>query len=176
MKLRYILPLALGLTAGGLFASDDAAAAAAARVTVTFENSEEFTDFREGIFDSEKDRAHLEKRFTEHVARLAAPHLAPGEKLEVHFMDVDLAGDFEPWRGPSYDQIRIVKDIYPPRMKLVFRVTDANGTIIREGERNLRDLSFMMSASLRTHDSLRHDKDLLEEWVKREFKRDQRKF
>jgi hypothetical protein len=169
MKLRHLLTLALGITAVALNA-DDRSAAAAARVTVTFENSEEFTDFREGIFDSEKERANLESRFTEHLARLAAPYLAQGEKLEVHFTDIDLAGDFEPWRGPSFDRIRIVKDIYPPRMKLVFRVTDANGNIVREGERNLRDLSFMMSTSIRTHDTLRHDKDLLEDWVKREFK------
>ena len=38
-----------------------------------------------------------------------------GDKLTITFTDIDLAGDFEPWRGPQWDEVRIVKAIYPPR-------------------------------------------------------------
>ena len=38
-------------------------------------------------------------------------------RFPIAVTDVDMAGDFEWWRGPRADHVRIVKDVYPPRIK-----------------------------------------------------------
>jgi hypothetical protein len=92
-------------------------------------------------------------------------------KLLITIMDVDQAGDFEPWHGPSYDQIRIVKDVYPPRIALVFRVLDPEGNVVREGTRELRDPGFMSRLVLDRNDPLRYEKELIDAWLRQEFGR-----
>lgn len=170
--IRSLLVLLVALAmVGGVRAVDDKLAAAAVRTKVTFEEPENFSDFREGVLTTAKDLEALQRDFTNHLLRLSRLYVAEGQKLEIHFLDIDLAGDFEPWRGPSYDRVRVVKDIYPPRITLLFRLTAADGTVIAEGRRELRDLGFLESIRLPTSDSLRHDKELLAVWLRREFKR-----
>lgn len=149
----------------------EAAAAAAPRITAEYVDPEKFADFRDGVFDSEKGRQHLMEQLNEHLARLGE-RLPAGQRLEIRFTDINLAGDFEPWRGPSFDEIRIMKDIYSPRMEFSYRVLDANGAVVREGTEKLSDLAYLMNASpLGSHDALRYDKQLLTDWVRREFRR-----
>ena len=84
--------------------------------------------------------------------------------------DIDMAGDFEPWRGPQFDDIRIIKDIYPPRIDLAFRLVDAEGNVAKEGKRELRDTAFLMRITMGTQtDTLRHEKQLLDDWMRDEF-------
>ena len=45
-----------------------------------------------------------------------------GLALEIQVTNIDLAGEFEPWRGPQFDRIRIMRDIYAPRFELTFRL------------------------------------------------------
>ena len=71
----------------------------------------------------------------DHLLEQAKYYVPDGHSLAVTFTDIDMAGDFEPWRGPRFDDIRIVKDIYPPRINLNFRLTDAEGNVVKEGRR-----------------------------------------
>jgi len=65
----------------------------------------------------------------------------------------------------------VVKDIYPPRVSLDFKLLDAEGKVISEGKRQLRDLSFQMTVALPSSDPLRYDKEMLSNWLRQEFKR-----
>jgi hypothetical protein len=65
---------------------------------------------------------------------------------------------------------RIVREIYPPRMSLTFKRLDANGAVIDEGTRTLRNSGFLMSASsVGTSDPLRFEKNMIDDWIRREF-------
>ena len=79
-----------------------------------------------------------------------------------------MAGDFEWWRGPRADRVRIVKDVYPPAHQLEFRLVDASGKTLAEGRRELTDLAFMTNIEYR-NDLLRYEKKLLDDWLAREF-------
>ena len=65
--------------------------------------------------------------------------MAAGLTLDVRMTNIDLAGEFEPWRGPQFDRVRIMREIYPPRVALEFRLTDAGGAVVKEGQRVLLD-------------------------------------
>ena len=86
------------------------------------------------------------------------------------FTDIDLAGEYEPQRGPQFMDVRIVKDIYPPRFDLEFKLTGADGKVISSGKRQLRDLNFMSRLVLPSSEPLRYEKDILKDWLRGEIK------
>ena len=76
---------------------------------------------------------------------------------------------WRPSRGPQWSDVRVVKDIYPPAIKLAFQLTDAEGHVLKQGDRNLRDMAFMMALSIDRNDSRRYEKALLDDWLREEF-------
>ena len=103
--------------------------------------------------------------------RYRAERLLPtGETLQVTFTNVQRAGAYEPWRGPRWYDVRIIKAIYAPRIDITFAVTDANGRVVSEGTRQLRDPSFLQHGILNETDPLRYEKWMLDEWLSAEFK------
>jgi hypothetical protein len=138
-------------------------------VSVVFEHPENFTDVKDSFTGSlDKVRDGYLEDLAGHLKENASRLLGDGQKLAVTITDVDMAGDFEPGRGPSAMDIRVVKQIYPPRIDLGFKVTDATGATVREGARRLRNLDFMMDpvAAMRTSETLRHEKALLDHWIR----------
>ncbi|HEY6985012.1 MAG TPA: DUF3016 domain-containing protein [Rhodanobacteraceae bacterium] len=104
-----------------------------------------------------------------HLRYRAERILPQDERLTVTFTNVQLAGSYEPWRGPRWDDVRIVKDIYSPRIDLTFTLTGAGGTVVKEGDRKLRDPSFMQRGILNQNDPLRYEKRMLDDWLRSEF-------
>lgn len=135
-------------------------------ITVNFQDQDSFTDARERSAGP-TSQYYLDE-LSKYLKETAAMQLKAGEKLTVTFTDIDLAGDIPPGRT---DDVRIVKDIYIPRMVLHFELKDAAGAVIKEGERRLSDLNFQMNARplINQNEPLRYDKSLLENWVKKEF-------
>jgi hypothetical protein len=95
--------------------------------------------------------------------------LPAGERADVEILDIKRAGEFE-WIGTQNDDVRILRDLYPPRMRVQFRRTDAGGQVIAEGERTISDLDYLMgSQPVPTTDPLRYEKRMIDRWVQREF-------
>lgn len=168
MKTKLLLIAALmgfGVT-GALHADDDTDA----NVQITFDHSEKFTDIRDGFTSTKKgEQAYLDQ-IEDYVRKQAAKYLPEGHTLAITFTNIDLAGEFEPWGKAGMDDVRIVKGIYPPRIDLSFKVTDAAGATINEGERELRDLNFMMNLRINNEDRLRYEKTLLDDWMRKDVR------
>ena len=165
MKTTSTLLIIAAMAAGSIL---NAAEANHSAVSVKFNESDKFTDAA-SHFNGGTDKYYLQS-LTAHLQKVADRALAPGQKLEVTITDIDLAGDFIPG-NPSTQDIRIIKDIYIPRMVLSFRLLDADGKVIKEGERRLTDLNFMSNLGIIDRDQpLFYDKALLTEWVRKEFK------
>jgi hypothetical protein len=96
--------------------------------------------------------------------------LPPGQHLDVTIDDIKLAGDFEPWHGSNAWDIRILKDTYPPRIDLHYRLAAADGSILREGSDKLRDMAYLQRTVSTSTDPLRYDKRMIEEWLRAEFR------
>lgn len=165
------LPLLLTLTLAGTTAAVAAVdKPEPTRVVVNFFEPEKFTDVKDGSFGTEKGRDGILRELRDYIVERAEKALPPGQKLSVTFLDVDLAGDYEPWRGPRLDDVRIVKDIYPPRFKLAFRVLNEAGDTVKEGERKLSDLSFMSRLTINRQDHLRYEKEILNDWIRSDLR------
>ncbi len=146
-------------------------AKAASKVEVLFAKApDKYVDVRDGFSASEKGQAANLDSLKQYIEERGNELVSDGQKLTVTLTEVDLAGDFEPWRDPAMNDVRIVKDIYPPRIDLEFKLTGADGKVIKEGKRELRDLAFMMKLSIHRDDPFRHEKLLLNEWLTHELK------
>ena len=168
----FALICGLALAGGGLtramaYGPNDATV----RTTVMFFEPEKFTDVANRAFgDSDQERNETLSDLRTHFIKQANRLLAPGQQLKITFTDIDLAGEFEPWRGGALADVRIVKDIYPPTMKLAFQLKDADGNVLKQGDRTLRDMGFMMTLSIDRNDPLRFEKELFDNWVRDEFR------
>ena len=158
-----------GLTAISAAVAADAPAKPEAQAEIIFSHPEKFTDVRDGYTSNERGRDGLLNQIRDYVVTRVAVLVPAGQKLTVTFTNIDLAGDFEPWRGSQGMDIRIVKEIYPPRMDLEFKLTAADGTVLKEGKRQLRDLVFMSKLTINRDDPLKYDKALLDDWLRGEF-------
>ena len=156
--------------AGGLAARQaTAVTAATARVAVTYVNPQNFSETREfGQYDKFNGTRYLEP-LKAHLIKQGTRMLPAGLGLEVTITDIKLAGAYEPWHGPNFRYVRFMRDIYPPRIDLSFKLMDSDGKVLREGSRTLRNLGYLQSGSaLPTNtDPLRYDKALLDSWLRR---------
>jgi hypothetical protein len=142
-----------------------AAAAAPVRTEVVFDHPENFTDVKDSDLPSDRGRDDILGRIRTYLVSRSASLLPVGDSLKVTFTDIDLAGDFEPWHGPQWSDVRVVKEIYPPAFKFSYVVSDASGKVVKQGTENIRDLNFQTRVVLDTSDSLRYEKDILGEWA-----------
>lgn len=140
------------------------------RLEVVFFEPEKFTDVKDTELGDYERTTYLDQ-LREHLVHQSKYYIPLGQKLSVTINDVDMAGDFEPWHGVRWSDVRIVKDMYPPRISLSFQLRDAEGNILKEGKRDLRDTAFMMRASIRNEDATRYEKELLDQWLRQEFTR-----
>ena len=139
-------------------------------IRVAFANPEKFRDIGSTYVSSGKVREDYLEQLRKHLLLRAGPIVSNGQQLSVTITDVDMAGGFEPWRVRLAD-VRIVRDVYPPRINLNFKLTDAGGTVIKQGERKLRNPAFLMTAVAYRDAPLRHEKALLDDWLERDFPR-----
>ena len=171
---------ALGLAFALAFASTAAAATsvtdpdyprsldATGPVTVTWEDPSGFSEIRQSQNRFEARRGDWVRGLARHVASEAAEVLGPGERLEVHILDIKRAGDYEP--GGHVDHVRVVRDIYPPRIDLRYARHDASGRLVDSGERRLGDVGFLnRPLHGRASDALRYEKRLIDDWVRRDL-------
>ena len=136
-------------------------------MSVTFIEPEKFTDAR---------RAELEPTSTGVLGELEKFIIATGAryvpenmKLNIRVTNVDLAGDFELFRGPQADQVRITKGLYPPHIVLEFEVVDNAGKAVKSGKRDLTDIDYQQRSVYPADDYLRYEKDILRDWLRAEF-------
>jgi hypothetical protein len=152
-----------------LFATVAAAAATHGTASVRYDHPENFTETREvrAFAPTRADSGYLDT-LKAYIEKRAAAMLPQGQRLEIVVTDVDRAGSYLPSAGRP-DPVRIVKDSYPPRINLHFRLFDDAGKVIREGDRRLVGLGFMYDSPARLSDSdpLRHEKRLIDRWLSR---------
>jgi hypothetical protein len=165
-----ILPALLLVSLVGLATSCtnmDTGGGGGGTVEVNFQSPEQFTDMGRNYSTLRgADEGYLSE-FREYIERRGAGRIPAGYTLSVTITDVDMAGQFEPERGAQFTDIRMIKTIYPPRINLNYRLTDQNGAVVSEGERQLRNQSFEWTVSpVDQQDPLRYEKELIDTFIR----------
>lgn len=134
---------------------------------VTWKDHKKYRDIREGNNNRKSFRERTFKSFEEHFSKLAEK-LPEGQVLKIEVTDVDLAGDT---LVGGIDRMRIVKDIYSPRMNFSYQLVNADGSVVVTDKIVLKDMNFMRSTRLKyRNDSLGYEKKMLDDWFSDVFK------
>jgi len=141
-------------------------------VSVSWTDPAQFSEIRYSKNRWEAKRGDWVRQLAEHLRKSASERLPAGERLDVVITDIRRAGDYEPWHGGSAQDIRFMREIYPPRITLNFRRYDASGRVVAEGERKLVDSMYLSSTGTTDSDLLRYEKQLLDDWLRRDLKSD----
>ena len=140
-------------------------------VQVQWNDPAGFTELRYSRNRWEAQRGNWVNTLANHLRTRAARQLPDGQQLAVTITDIKRAGDYEPWHGLQMQDVRFMRDIYPPRVSLQFTLTDAQGKVIDQGERKLVDSGYLYGGTrLSDSDPLRYEKRLLDDWLRRELR------
>lgn len=113
------------------------------------------------------------EQLAEHLRESAGKRLPEGERLEVKITDLHRAGRYEPWHGLQFQDVRFLRDHYPPSMSLEFRHYAADGRLLAEGTREMRDTGFLTTGggSPTARDNLYYEKRMIDDWVRDELRK-----
>ncbi|MGH8156873.1 MAG: DUF3016 domain-containing protein [Rhodanobacter sp.] len=136
-------------------------------VNVHYHDPQHFSEAKRDMGVRPVDANAYLKPLKAYIAERASRVLAPGQRMDIEVTDVDRAGEYEPWRGPRFNDVRIIKDIYPPRIDLNFTLYGADGKVLREGSRKLRDPAFLSHGFANDQDPLRYEKSLIDLWLRK---------
>ncbi|GAA6204653.1 DUF3016 domain-containing protein [Thalassotalea sp. SU-HH00458] len=135
----------------------------AATSEVKWTNSDKYRDVHAGDGHRAKFKARVFANFEEHFSGLAEK-LPEGQTLLIDVKYVDLAGDVH----QNMQRIRVIKEIFFPRIEFSYQVLDGNKNVLTSGDVNLKDMNFMMGSNLRyNRDSLGYEKKMLDEWFEK---------
>ncbi len=137
----------------------------AAKLTVNFPNWQQYADIKDSYNPTERGQLAVLDQLKRAFEQIATYDVPDGDHLTLTFSDIHLAGDFEPWHGPSWDGVRIVKDMYPPRFKFTYQLSGANGEILKQGSESLVDMNFTMRVTTDRSDPLRYEKEVMRDWM-----------
>jgi hypothetical protein len=149
------------LTAASLFAGE---------LKIEWNSPEDFRDadyyYNGGKKSKEIVLNNLERYFTKE----AKNRFPDGYVLTMKVTELDLAGDFEPWRNPGFDDVRIIKDIYPAIIQFDYQLVDADGTVVSEGSERLKDSLLPRSLSAQfagRSEPYPYVKTLVRDWMRK---------
>ncbi|WP_426369608.1 DUF3016 domain-containing protein [Pseudocolwellia sp. HL-MZ7] len=152
-----LIPLFLLTTVGSAVAGES---------EVTWTDPDKYTDVRSGNENRKHFKERIFKSFEKHFAKLSQK-LPEGKTLKINVTNVDLAGDV---RFSSMQQIRIVKDIYIPRLEFSYELVNADKSLAASGEVDLKDMGFMTSSSAyKSSSDLYYEKRMINKWFKNNF-------
>ena len=108
-----------------------------------------------------------------YLRKSAEKRLPPGDRLDVTITDFDRAGRYEPWRGMQMQDVRYIRDYYPPSMRVQFRLYGADGQMLAEGTHEVRDTGFLMSGGPApgSGDNLYYEKRMIDRWLRDELRK-----
>ena len=141
-------------------------------VSVTWDDPANFTEIRYSLNKYESRRGNWVEQLAQHLRDRAEKRLPPGEQLQVNITNIERAGAYEPWRGVQFYDTRFILDVYPPRMSFDYRRIGADGTVIAQGQREIRDMGYLITANpYFNSDALRYEKALIDRWISQELPR-----
>lgn len=141
---------------------------ASANVVIEWHQPDKYTDLGTHFHDN-TDLDTFKEELEPYIARIANNHLPDGATLELTVTDVDLAGEFEPWRLDS--DVRIVRSVYPPKMSLEYSIYDVRGELIDSGDADIVNPTFDFNIGQRVaaHDHFFYERDLIASWIRNDL-------
>ncbi len=138
---------------------------------VDFVEPERYTDLSLSGSTTERIQTYVLGELERYLQDLAARSLPPSHTLHLTVFDLDMAGEYEPWRVPDLTNTRFIRDVYRPRIDLSYVWRDERGVVLAEQREQISDLAYLMLAVpyYTYNDPLRYEKAMLRRWFEERF-------
>ena len=163
MKAKILLTAA-ALLFGGAASVNAETSASAQTVSIELVNPENFIDL-ESTHNSKKNaRINFTRAITEELERRLRASFGEGATLSMKVTDVDLAGRINPAR---FTEVRVVKGVWPPRMKFSYVLKGADGAELASGEESLVDIGYLGSGNTQSRrEPFRYEREMVKDWLR----------
>lgn len=165
MDSQYRLLLCSTLFAAGMAY---ATSAHSGEVTVSFVQPERFTDVADNDTRSPESIQRNLDKFTKYFSELGGRYLQADEQLTIKVLDIDLAGQYEPWRRND-DHERYYRETTWPTIRLEYVLT-LGGKEQKKATETVNDNEYrLLPNALPESDVLRYEKRMLDKWFEQRF-------
>jgi len=105
--------------------------------TVTLIKPRDFSDIKAGNFGTQ---ANFEQSVANKLAEALAKHFKEADvTIDITFTDIDLAGETR----YNTQEIRVLKDLYIPRMSFEFVIKDLAGKVVLADTVEIKDMGYL---------------------------------
>lgn len=138
----------------------------AADVKVNWQDPDQYTDIRPTNETKDAFRKRVFEALDE-VFRDNAKALPEHYLLEINVTNLDLAGDTNILQSRHGNDIRLIKDIYWPRMSLQYTLKNEQGVVISQGKADLADINFLFTHRIiASHTGFEYEERMINNWFK----------
>ena len=140
------------------------------QVKISWQNPEKYADIRPANESKKSYQAQVINSFDKIWTKLAEK-LPAGYYLELTITDLDLAGDVNPMYRLANNDVRVIKDIYFPRMQLNYILYNADKQIVGQAnDVKIKDMGFMTSGSATfTSREFAYESEMIKKWFNKEI-------
>lgn len=143
------------------------------KVEIIWQEPDKFSDVRPTNESRIKFRERTFSHLNDYINELA-DDLPNGQKLVMNVTNLDLAGEVLPTSfvgiGHSFNDVRVIKNLYIPRMSFSYQLLNSNGMLLQEKEVELKDMSFLDRHNrFFSNETLRYEKSMVANWFEDEF-------
>ena len=135
-------------------------------VKIEWQNPKDFRDIKTSNELQSRFENRLFETLTKNINKQAEKILKPGQTLQMQVTNLDLAGDMRPTFGATPGDLRIVKDLYPPRATFSYSVNEGDKVIIA-GDEKIIDMSFMNNTRNFNNRPFQYETNLFDDWLQK---------
>lgn len=144
--------------------------AQAGEVKVNWQEPDKYTDIRPGNETRAGFQGRVFKDFDQMFAELAKK-LPDGYLWEVTVTDLDLAGEVRPMFARTLNDIRVIKELYWPRMSFSYTLKDPQGKLVVSAKEQIKDMNFMSHVGVYAgYSNFQYEERMLHDWFDKQQK------
>jgi len=134
-------------------------------VKVNWLHPEKFSDIRPATGTRKAYQERVIKAFDKILGDITEK-LPAGYSMEFNVKDLDLAGDVNPMYRLNNTDVRVIKDIYFPRMTFDYVLFDQNKQPVQQGtDVKIKDMGFMTSSHIGYQNrEFAYEHEMLKKW------------
>ncbi len=140
----------------------------AAPATIEWFEPEHYRDVKPSNGSKSAFQKRVFKELDIHFIKLAES-LPADHLLQIKVTNLDLAGDVKYMVGPSNSTIRVIDNLYIPRIEFSYQLLDGEKNIVQSGEENIKDMGFNVGVNTFKSESYSYEKKLIADWFHKTF-------
>lgn len=138
----------------------------AGEAKVNWLEPDKYTDIRPSNESRDSFKERVFKEFNAMFLALAKK-LPDGYQMEVTVTDLDLAGDVNGMYSQFGRDIRVVKELYWPRMTFFYVLKNEKNEVVGSEKEDLKDMNFMSTIGIHSNrGSFEIEEKMLNDWFK----------